>query len=98
MSIPIRLLKNILELIGVLLKFTLSKIDQLIEDITGKTYTERKKLVYASLITSEDEEKEEIIRQRAMVDMFNTELEDEYLYTAGTRWSSDIDYEEPIGI
>ena len=98
MSIVIRLFKNCLELIGVLLKFTLSKIDQLIEDITGKTYIERKELVYSSLIARDDEEKEAIIRQRAMANVFTTELEDEYLYTAGTRWSSDTDYEEPIGI
>jgi hypothetical protein len=98
MSIVIRLFKNCLELIGVLLKFMLFKVDQHIENIAGKNYTEKKELVYSSLIAREDEEKEAITRQRAMVSVFNTELEDEYLYATGTRWSSDNDYEEPIGI
>jgi hypothetical protein len=98
MSILIRLLKSSLELIGISLKFMLSKVDQSIEDITGKSYIEKKELVYSSLIAREDEEKEAITRQRAMVDVFNTGLEDEYLYTAGTRWSRVEDYEEPIGI
>ena len=61
----------------------------------------KKDLVYSSKARG-DEEKEARIRQLMKVQAtkteFDTGLEDEYLYTTGTRWSRDEDYEEPIGI
>ena len=62
---------------------------------------EKKDLVYSSR-AREDEEKEAKIRQLMKVQTttteFDTGLEDEYLYTDGTRWYSVEEYEEPIGI
>ena len=56
-------------------------------------------MVYSS-IAREDEEKEAKVRQvkKGQVSWFDAGLEDEYLYTTGTRWSRVEDYEEPIGI
>ena len=61
----------------------------------------KKDLVYSGS-TREDEEKEARIKQLMKVQAtkteFDTGLEDEYLYTAGSRWAIVEDYEEPIGI
>ena len=61
----------------------------------------KKDLVYSSS-AREDEEKEARIRQLMKVQATTTEvdtgLEDEYLYTKGSRWAIVEDYEEPIGI
>ena len=92
MSALIWLLKNILKLIGVLFKFIFIKI----KDGIGIL---KEDLVYSST-AREDEEEEARARQLMKVHSleFDTGLEDEYLYTAGTRWSRVEDYEEPIGI
>ena len=120
MNTLVKLLKNILELIGVLFKYVFSKI----EDTVGILLLGRKEnsklkravnswrenivfpkekkkdLVYSS-IARDDEEKEARIRQLMKVQAtkteFDTGLEDEYLYTTGTRWSRDEDYEEAEG-
>jgi hypothetical protein len=86
-------MKNILELIGVLFKYIFIKIEDGIRIL-------KKDLVYSSTARV-DEEKEAKVRQsmKGQANEFDTGLEDEYLYTTGTRWSRDVeDYEEPIGI
>ena len=92
MSALIGLLKNILKLIGVLFKFIFIKI----KDGIGIL---KEDLVYSST-AREDEEEEARARQLMKVHSleFDTGLEDEYLYTAGSRWAVVEDYEEPIGI
>ena len=92
MSTLIGFMKNILELIGVLFKFIFIKIEDGIKIL-------KEDLVYSSK-AREDEEKEAKVRQvkKVQASEFDTGLEDEYLYTAGTRWSRVEDYEEPIGI
>ena len=102
MSILIGFMKNILELIGVLFKFIFINIEDGIGTlIMGRSENKKlnKKMVYSS-IAREDEEKEAKVKQSKKVQTgeFDTGLEDEYLYTAGTRWSRVEDYEEPIGI
>jgi hypothetical protein len=59
---------------------------------------EKKDLVYSS-IARNDEEKEARVRQlmKLRAIEFDNGLEDEYLYTTGTRWSRDEDYEEAEG-
>ncbi len=61
----------------------------------------KKDLVYSGS-AREDEEKEARVRQLMKVHAtdkeFDTGLEDEYLYTTGSRWATVEDYEEPIGI
>ena len=61
----------------------------------------KKDLVYSSN-ARKDEEKEAKTRQlmkvQATITEFDTGLEDEYLYTKGSRWAIVEDYEEPIGI
>ena len=61
----------------------------------------KKDLVYSGS-AREDEEKEARVRQlmkvHAIDKEFDTGLEDEYLYTKGSRWAIVEDYEEPIGI
>ena len=60
----------------------------------------KKDLVYSSN-ARKDEEKEAKVRQLMKVQAateFDTGLEDEYLYTKGSRWAIVEDYEEPIGI
>ena len=60
----------------------------------------KKDLVYSSN-ARKDEEKEAKVRQLIKVQAateFDTGLEDEYLYTKGSRWAIVEDYEEPIGI
>ena len=122
MNTLIRLLRNILELIGVLFKFIFSKIEDgvgiLLMGREQNTNIKRaanswreninfpkkkKDLVYSSTKTARrDEEKEARIRQlmkvQATTTEFDTGLEDEYLYTKGSRWATVEDYEEPIGI
>ena len=92
MSTLIGFMKNILELIGVLFKYIFIKIEDGIRIL-------KKDLVYSST-AREDEEKEAKVRQvkKGQVSWFDAGLEDEYLYTTGTRWSRVEDYEEPIGI
>ena len=117
MSALIRLLKNILKLIGVLFKFIFIKIEDGIGIlILGRSENKKlnrtlgewrenirfpkKDLVYSS-IAREDEEEEAKARQVMKVqalEEFDTGLEDEYLYTKGSRWAIVEDYEEPIGI
>jgi len=102
MSTLIGFMKNILELIGVLFKFIFINIEDGIGTlIMGRSENKKfnKKMVYSS-IAREDEEKEAKARQvkKVQASKFDTGLEDEYLYTAGTRWSRVEDYEEPIGI
>ena len=59
----------------------------------------KKDLVYSGT-AREDEEQEANNRQLIKVHSleFDTGLEDEYLYTTGSRWAAVEDYEEPIGI
>ena len=59
----------------------------------------KKDLVYSGS-SREDEEEEANNRQLIKVHSleFDTGLEDEYLYTTGSRWAAVEDYEEPIGI
>ena len=59
-----------------------------------------KKDLVNSGYTREDEEEEAKKRQLMKVHSlkFDTGLEDEYLYTTGSRWAIVEDYEEPIGI
>ena len=117
-STLIKLLKNILELIGVLFKIILSKIEDGIGILTlGKKANDKlkratnswrenivfpkekkKDLVYSS-IARDDEEKEARARQimKLQATEFNEGLEDEYLYTAGSRWAREEDYEEAEG-
>ena len=59
----------------------------------------KKDLVYSGT-SREDEEEEANNRQLIKVHSleFDTGLEDEYLYTTGSRWAAVEDYEEPIGI
>ena len=59
----------------------------------------KKDLVYSGT-SREDEEEEANNRQLMKVHSleFDTGLEDEYLYTTGSRWAAVEDYEEPIGI
>ena len=59
----------------------------------------KKDLVYSGK-SREDEEEEAKKRQLMKVHSleFDTGLEDEYLYTTGSRWAAVEDYEEPIGI
>ena len=59
----------------------------------------KKDLVYSGT-AREDEEQEANNRQLIKVHSleFDTGLEDEYLYTKGSRWAIVEDYEEPIGI
>ena len=102
MNALIGFMKNILELIGVLFKFIFINIEDGVGIlIMGRSENKKlnKKMVYSS-IAREDEEKEAKGRQSKKVQAseFDTGLEDEYLYTAGTRWSRVEDYEEPIGI
>ena len=102
MSALIGFMKNILELIGVLFKFIFINIEDGIGTlIMGRSENKKlnKKMVYSS-IAREDEEKEAKVRQskKVQASKFDTGLEDEYLYTAGTKWSRVEDYEEPIGI
>ena len=102
MSTLIGFMKNILELIGVLFKFIFINIEDGIGTfIMGRSKNKKlnKKMVYSSY-AREDEEKEAKARQvkKVQASKFDTGLEDEYLYTAGTRWSRVEDYEEPIGI
>ena len=84
-----RLLVNVLKLIGVQFKIMVMRIFDYIEGSM-----EPKKLV-------KSEVKEAEVRQLLRVEnkFFNSSLEDEYLYSTGTKWSRDIEeYEEPIGI
>ena len=102
MSTLIGFMKNILELIGVLFKFIFINIEDGIGTlIMGRSENKKlnKKLVYSS-VAREDEEKEAKVRQvkKVQASEFDTGLEDEYLYTAGSRWAVVEDYEEPIGI
>ena len=116
MSILIKFLKNILELIGVLFKFIFIKIEDgigillLCRKENKKLNRElgdwrenirfpKKDLVYSGT-AREDEEQEANNRQLIKVHSleFDTGLEDEYLYTTGSRWAAVEDYEEPIGI
>ena len=102
MSTLIGFMKNILELIGVLFKFIFINIEDGVGTfIMGRLKNKKlnKKMVYSS-IAREDEEKEAKVRQskKVQASKFDTGLEDEYLYTAGTKWSRVEDYEEPIGI
>ena len=59
----------------------------------------KKDLVYSGT-SREDEEEEANNRQLMKVHSleFDTGLEDEYLYTNGSRWAAVEEYEEPIGI
>ncbi len=122
MSTLIKLLKNILKLIGVLFRLMFSKLEYGIGIlILGReennkvkravngwreniNFPKKKKdLVYSSTKTARrDEEKEARIRQlmkvQATTTEFDTGLEDEYLYTKGSRWAIVEEYEEPIGI
>ena len=117
MSILIRFLKNILELIGVLFKFIFIKIEDGVGIlILGRAKNKKlnrelgdwrenirfpKKDLVNSGTTREDEEKEAKKRQLMKVHYsleFDTGLEDEYLYTTGSKWAIVEDYEEPIGI
>ena len=102
MSTLIGFMKNILELIGVLFKFIFINIEDGVGIlIMGRSENKKlnKKLVYSS-VAREDEEKEAKVRQvkKVQASEFDTGLEDEYLYTAGSRWAVVEDYEEPIGI
>ena len=119
MSTLIKLLKNILKLIGVLFRLMFSKLEYDIGIlILGReennkvkravngwreniNFPKKKKdLVYSSN-ARKDEEKEAKKRQLIKVQAateFDTGLEDEYLYTKGSRWAIVEDYEEPIGI
>ena len=118
MSTLVRLLKNILELIGVLFKYVFSKVEDTVGTLlfgiaenkklkrAANSWREdinfpKKDLVYSSKARG-DEEKEARIRQLMKVQTttteFDTGLEDEYLYTSGTKWSRDKDYEEAEGI
>ena len=118
-STLIKLFKNLLELVGVLFKYILSKIEDGVEILLlGKDENskfkravnswrenivfpkeKKKDLVYSSNARN-DEEKDARTRQLMKLQAieFDNGLEDEYLYTTGTRWSRDEDYEEPIGI
>ena len=120
MNTLIRLLRNILELIGVLFKFIVSKIEDGVgillmgreQNTNNKraanswreniNFSKKKKDLVYSGSAREDEEKEARIRQlmkvQATTTEFDTGLEDEYLYTKGSRWAIVEDYEEPIGI
>ena len=75
------------------------KLNRELGDWREKIRFPKKDLVYSST-AREDEEKEAKVRQvkKVQASEFDTGLEDEYLYTAGTRWSRVEDYEEPIGI
>ena len=91
MSALIGLLKNILKLIGVLFKFIFINIEDGVGTfIMGRSKNKKfnKKMVYSS-IAREDEEKEAKVRKskKGQVSWFDAGLEDEYLYTTGTRWS-----------
>ena len=118
MNTLIRLLRNILELIGVLFKFIFSKIEDgvgiLLMGREQNTKSKRavnswreninfpkkkKDLVYSGS-AREDEEKEARVRQlmkvHAIDKEFDTGLEDEYLYTNGSRWAIVEEYEESL--
>ena len=120
MSTLIKLLKNILKLIGVLFRLMFSKLEYGIGIlILGReennkvnravnswreniNFPKKKKDLVYSGSAREDEEKEARVRQlmkvHAIDKEFDTGLEDEYLYTNGSRWAAVEEYEEPIGI
>ena len=104
MSTLIKLLKNILKLIGVLFRLMFSKLEYGVGIlILGREENKKlkKDLVYSSTKTARrDEEKEARIRQlmkvQATTTEFDTGLEDEYLYTVGSRWAVVEEYEESL--
>ena len=75
------------------------KLNRELGDWREKIRFPKKDLVYSST-AREDEEEEAKKRQLMKVHSlkFDTGLEDEYLYTTGSRWAIVEDYEEPIGI
>ena len=87
--------------IGILLlgKEENKKLNRRLGDWRENIRFPKKDLVYSGT-SREDEEKEANNRQLMKVHSleFDTGLEDEYLYTTGTRWSRDEDYEEAEGI
>ncbi len=118
MNTLVRLLRNILELIGVLFKFIFSKIEDGVGILlmgreqnakikrAANSWREninfpkkKKDLVYSGS-AREDEEKEARVRQlmkvHAIDKEFDTGLEDEYLYTNGSRWAVVEEYEESL--